>query len=67
MEKRKEPRWYILWFITSGMWTIIFCRNFFFDGMREWITVIQFLNIGVSFAAGIVNVKRYKKRHEEEE
>lgn len=60
--KRKEPRWYRLWYYTAAMWLITFCGNL---SRKEelWILVIQFLNIFVSFGAGVVNARRYKKKH----
>jgi len=60
--KKQEPRWYILWFVTAGVWLVTFCGNFFHN-MTDWITIIQFLNIVLSLAAGFVNANRYKRRN----
>lgn len=63
MEK-KEFRWYFLWFIGAGMWTVTFLMNLLYGGMPDWNIVLQFLNIIVCLAAGIVNRDRYRKRNE---
>lgn len=62
MEK-KEPRWYRLWYFTAAMWLITFCGNFSRREELGWIIVVQFLNIIVSFGAGVVNARRYKEKH----
>lgn len=61
--KRNKTRWYILWFLGSGIWLIIFCVNLSSDHFDNWIITLQFLNIVLYFAAGIVNRNRYKKRN----
>ncbi len=61
--KKQEPRWYILWFITAGMWFITFCGNFYHNTMLDWVIAMQFLNIFLSLVAGFVNANRYKKRN----
>ena len=65
--KKKGIRWYILWFVTSGMWLITFCSNFIHSALPNWLIIIQFLNIVVSFVVGIVNLNRYKKRYSDED
>lgn len=65
--KKREPRWYILWFFTSGMWVITFSINLSTSTALNWVIVLQFLNIFISFAAGIVNAHRYKEKHSQEE
>lgn len=64
--KKKEPRGYILWFFTAGMWLITFVLNLLRKGTEDWIIVVQFLNVILSFAAGIVNAHRYKRKHRDE-
>lgn len=65
--KKREPRRYILWFFTSAMWVITFSINLSASNALNWVIVLQFLNIFISFAAGIVNAHRYKERHSQEE
>ena len=65
--KKKETRWYLLWFFTSGMWLITFCLNFFSGNAFDFVIFIQLCNIVLSFAAGIVNRNRYKKRNGEDD
>ena len=64
--KTKEPRFYRLWFVTSGMWCITFLGNLSAGREPTWLLVVQFLNILVSLGAGVVNARRYKKRQEQE-
>ena len=61
--KKKEPRWYILWFYTAGTWLITFCWNIFHNAASDFIIIVQFLNIILSLAAGIVNARRYKRKY----
>jgi len=56
----KKIRWYLLWFFTSGMWLITCCVNLS-AGRRDWVAVVQFLNILLTLSAGIVNRRRYKR------
>ena len=68
--KKKEPRYYLLWFVTAGMWTITFLSNLSSRSVvsvEGWVLVIQFLNIWVSLAAGVVNARRYRKKQQENE
>lgn len=65
--KRNETRWYILWFFTSGMWLITFCVNLSSGRINNWVIILQFFNIVISFVAGIVNRKRYKNRNRKED
>ncbi len=63
----EENRWYLLWFVTAAMWTVTFCANAFSGHSLDWVMTLQFLNIFVSIAAGIVNAKRYRKKLEEKD
>jgi len=65
--KKKEPRWYRLWYYTAAMWLITFCGNLPRREELGWVIVVQFLNIIVSLGAGVVNARRYKKKHRDEE
>ncbi len=65
--KKQEPRWYLLWFITAGMWLLTFCGHFFYHKTLDWIAVMQFFNIFLSLAAGFVNKKRYRNRRNMED
>ena len=60
--KKKEPRWYILWYFTAAMWFVTLLVNISNGSKPNWIVAVQFLNIVVSFAAGIINGRRYKNR-----
>jgi hypothetical protein len=61
----KEPRWYLLWYATAAMWCITFLGNLLGGSgpYLGWIMVVQFLNIWVNLGAGIVNARRYRKKH----
>lgn len=59
---KKEPRWYLLWFLTSGMWGISFLVNLRDNKEIDFMLVMQFLNIVMSLAAGVLNANRYKKK-----
>ena len=64
---KENPRWYILWFYTAATWLIVFGWNLYHNAATDFILIIQFLNIWVSLAAGIVNARRYKKKCDNEE
>ena len=65
--KEKETRWYILWFFASGMWLGTFYMTISSKNTFDWIVVLQFFNIIISFFAGIINARRYKQRQDMEE
>lgn len=65
--KKKEPRWYIVWFFISGLWLITFCMNISANHKIDWVSILQFVNIFLAFAAGIINGRRYKKKLHEDE
>lgn len=66
MEK-DEPRWYMLWFFTAGMWGVTFCINLFTGSGFNWLVILQLFNIVISCWAGIVNARRYQQRQSEAE
>ena len=65
--KKKEPRWYMLWFFTAGMWLLTFWLNLSSQSALDWLLILQFFNIVIAFLAGIVNARRYKQRQSENE
>lgn len=48
------------------MWLITFGGNLSHKKELDWVIVVQFLNIIVSFGAGVVNARRYKKKHRDD-
>lgn len=58
--KNKRKRWYLLWFVGSLIWMIIFFDSFGKDGLDLGVSM-QLLAAILSFAAGIVGHIRYKK------
>ncbi|MCM1182759.1 MAG: hypothetical protein NC337_05240 [Roseburia sp.] len=61
-----RKRWYLLWFVTSGMWLITLGVNLL-AGRFDWVVVVQLLNVIVSFAAGMVNRKNCQQDEDEKE
>jgi hypothetical protein len=58
--KKKETRRAILWFFTSGIWLLVFCKNLLNERF-DWIVVIQLFNSILSFANGILNIINYRR------
>ena len=52
----------ILWFITAGLWTITFCRNFSRNG-TSGLLLLQAATVLVSLAAALTNLHRYRRDH----
>lgn len=61
-QKKKTPLFVpILWFITTGLWTITFSINLHRYSLSEGIVVLQGLVVLTSLAAAIVNLCRWKQ------
>jgi hypothetical protein len=63
--KKKETHRSILWFFTSGIWLLVFCKNLLNDRF-DWIVVIQLFNSILSFANGILNTINYRREKDED-
>ena len=64
MKQRKPvPRFVpILWFITTLLWTITFCRNLAHGGTSGSL-LLQAATVLVSLAAALVNLHRCRRDH----
>lgn len=51
----------ILWFITTGLWTITFSMNLLRFSLSEGIVRLQGIVVLTSLAAAIINLRRYKQ------
>ena len=63
-KKQKKTPLYVpvLWYITTLMWTIIFCMNYSrlpYSG--EGLVILQGMTVVASFAAAVANTIRYTK------
>lgn len=50
----------VLWFITTGLWTITFCRNLSRNGVSG-LLYLQGATVLVSLAAALMNLYRYRR------
>lgn len=50
----------VLWFITSGLWTVTFCRNLSHGGDSGPL-LLQAATVTVSLAAALINLYRYRR------
>lgn len=61
-QKKKTPLIVpVLWFITTGLWTITFSINLIHFSLSEGIVLLQGIVVLTSLAAAIVNLRRYKQ------
>ena len=51
----------VLWFITTGLWTITCSMNLLHFSLSEGIVGLHGFMVLVSLAAAIVNLRRYKQ------
>ena len=56
----------VLWFITTGMWTVTFCINFRQIGLEEPLVWLQGATVLASLAAAVANTIRYRNGKEAE-
>ena len=50
----------VLWFITTGLWTITFCRNLSHGG-NSGSLLLQAATVLVSLAAALMNLHRWHR------
>ena len=62
MKQRKAVPHFVpvLWFITTLLWTITFCRNLSHNGTSGSL-LLQAATVLVSLAAALVNLHRYRR------
>ena len=62
MNRRKPTPLFVpvLWFITTGLWTITFCRNLSHGGDSGSL-LLQAATVLVSLAAALINLHRCRR------
>lgn len=68
MKQKKTPLFVpVLWFITTGLWTITFSLNWFRHSLSEGIVLLQGIVVLVSLAAAIANLRLYRKTKDQKQ
>lgn len=51
----------VLYFIAAGLWLITVCIDLSDGAAADWLTVLRCFTFLVSLAAGVVNLRRYRR------
>lgn len=66
-QKKKTPLIVpILWFITTGLWTITFSINLHRNSFSDGLVLLQGVVVLTSLAAAIVNLHRWRQTKDQD-
>lgn len=63
MKRKKVAFWVpVLWFLTAGCWSILFCADLYDGSVPALLTAVHGVNAIITLLAGIINFFAFKER-----